>query len=62
MGTDGSYTCSEQSIMYRDVESPCCTIETNITFFANYTQKQKNKQQTNNNNKNISLGKGDSGN
>ena len=36
--TDGSYTCGEHSVMYRDVESLCCTPEINETC-VNYTKK-----------------------
>ena len=41
MVTDGSHTCDEQSIMYRDVESLCCKLETNVTLLVNYSQKTK---------------------
>ena len=41
MGTDGSYTCGKHSIMYKIVESLCCTPETNITLHVNYTKKLK---------------------
>ena len=36
MVTDGSYTC-EQSIMKRLVKPLCCTLETNVMLFVNYT-------------------------
>ena len=39
MVTVDSYTCDECSITYRDVESLCCTPETNITLCVKYTQK-----------------------
>ena len=38
MGTDGSYTCGEHSIMYKLVKSLSCTPETNVTLCVNYTQ------------------------
>lgn len=38
MGTDGSYTCSEHSIMYRVSEFLCCTLEIDIALCVNYTQ------------------------
>ena len=31
MVTDGSYTCGERSVTYRDIESLCCTPETNVS-------------------------------
>lgn len=38
MVTDGDYTyCGEHCIMYRIVESLCCTPEMNITLYVNYT-------------------------
>jgi len=37
--TDGSYTCSEDSMTYRDVESLCCAPETNVTLCVSCTQK-----------------------
>lgn len=47
MVTDGGYTCGECSIMYRVVESLCCTLETNITLCFKYIQiiikKKQNK-------------------
>lgn len=43
MLTDGSYTCGEHSIIYRVVESLCCTPETNETLCVNYTQIKINK-------------------
>ena len=38
MVTGGSYTCSEHSITYRDVESLYPKPETNITLYINYTK------------------------
>ena len=35
---DGSYTSGEHSIMFEFVESVCCTPETNVTLFVNYTK------------------------
>ena len=35
---DGNYTCGEHSVTSRDVESLCCTPETNITLCVNFTQ------------------------
>ena len=32
MGDSGSYICGEHSITYKDVESLCCTPETNGTL------------------------------
>lgn len=40
MVTNGSSTGGEHSITYRDVESLCCTPETNITLCVTYTQKK----------------------
>lgn len=37
MVTDGSYTRSKHSLIYREVESLLCTPETNITLYINYT-------------------------
>ena len=39
MGTDGSYTCGEYSIIYKLIKSLCCAPETNVTLPVNYTQK-----------------------
>jgi len=36
MVTDGDYTYCEHWVIYRIVESVCCTTETNITVYANY--------------------------
>lgn len=42
MATDGNYMYyGEDSIMYRTVESLCCTLETNITLYVNYTSITK---------------------
>ena len=38
MVTNGSYTCDEHRIMYRDGESLCCAPETNIRLCVNYIQ------------------------
>ena len=38
MVTDGSYTGGEHSVIYKLVESICCTPETNVTLCVNYTQ------------------------
>ena len=38
MVTDGSYTNGEHSIIYKLVESLCCTPETNVTLYVTYTQ------------------------
>ena len=43
MVTDGSYTCGEHSIRYREVESLCCTSENNVTLCVSYI-KMKTKQ------------------
>ena len=49
MVTDDSYTCGKHSIMYREAESLCCTLETynivchlysNKNFKINYIKKQ----------------------
>ena len=40
---DGSYIC-EPSITYKLVKSLFCTLETNLTFCVNYTQKKKKKK------------------
>ena len=40
MVTDGSYNCGEHIIMYREVESLCCTPETNVPGVS--TQIKKN--------------------
>ena len=48
MVTDGSRTRDEHSITYKLVKSPCCTPETNVTLYVNYTQikeLKKNKKQ-----------------
>ena len=45
MVTDGDYTYC--SIMYRIVESICCTPETNITLYANYASVEKKKKERN---------------
>ena len=38
MVTDSNYNyCGEHCIMQRIIESLCCTPETNITLYANYT-------------------------
>ena len=34
--------CDEDWVMYRTVESLCCTPETNITLYVNYTRSLKN--------------------
>ena len=39
MVTDGNYACDEHSIMYRGLESLCCTPETNVALYSIYTQK-----------------------
>ena len=42
MVTDGSgYSYGEQSRAYREVESLCYTLETNVTWCINYIQKNK---------------------
>ena len=33
----GYYTCGDQLIMYINVESQCCTPETNIILYVKYT-------------------------
>ena len=43
MVTGGSYTCGEHSMTYRDVESRCCTPETNVTLCVDYAKKKKKK-------------------
>ena len=40
-GTDGSYACGEQSIMYELVKSSCCIPETNITLCVNSKKHYK---------------------
>lgn len=40
MVTDGSDTCGEHSIAYRDGDSPWCTPETNVRVCVNYTLKK----------------------
>jgi len=42
MGTDGNHTCGEHSIMYRVVESICCTPETKVRLCVNYPEFFKN--------------------
>lgn len=38
MLTDRDYTyCGEHCVMCRIAESTCCTVETNITLYVNYT-------------------------
>lgn len=39
-GTNYSYTCGEQVICKVD-ESLCCTLETKVTLYVNYTQIKK---------------------
>ena len=42
MVTDGNYTYhSEHCIIYIIVESLCCTAETNVTLYVNYTSLKK---------------------
>lgn len=33
MVTNGDYTYGEHSVMYRIIESVCCTAETNVTLY-----------------------------
>lgn len=40
MGTGGSYTFSEQTMMYRVVQSLCCVPETYVTLYVNYSCKK----------------------
>ena len=40
--TDGDYTYrGKQWVMYRTAESICCSPETNITLYVNYTSVKK---------------------
>ena len=41
MVTDGSDTCGEHNIRYRDVESLCCTPKTNVTLCVTYIRRKK---------------------
>ena len=38
MVTDGSYTCGEHSVTYREVESLCFIPKINVTLYVKYTQ------------------------
>lgn len=50
--TDGNYMHrSEHLVMYMNVESQCCTPETNILLYANYTSMKNNSNKINNRNK-----------
>lgn len=40
MGIDVSYTSDEHSIMYKLIDSLCCTHEINVTLYVSYTQKE----------------------
>ena len=42
--SDGSYTWGERSIMFKLVESLCCTPAMNVTLCVNDTQIKKNKE------------------
>lgn len=44
MVTDGSFTCGEHSIMYREVESLHFTPETKVTWCIRYSSKRKLKK------------------
>ena len=44
MVTGGSYTCAEQGIVHRLVESLCGTPEANVTLRVNYTSIKKIKE------------------
>ena len=44
MVTDGYQTYSDQFVMYINVESLCCTPETNIILYVNYTSIKKMKR------------------
>lgn len=39
MGTDGSYTCSQQNVIYKLVQSLSCTPATNVTLYAKLYSK-----------------------
>ena len=39
MVTDGSYTDGEHGIMDKEVESICCTTETDVTLCVKYIKK-----------------------
>lgn len=41
MVIDDSYTCGKHNIIYRDIDSACCTSENNVTLCANYPQIKK---------------------
>lgn len=44
MVTDDNYSYDEHSVMYRIV-SLCCSPETTITFYVNYTSIKKRKKE-----------------
>lgn len=45
MVTEGNYTyCDEHFIMFIIVDSLCCTPETNILLYVNYTSLLKNEK------------------
>lgn len=49
MVIDGSYTSDENSIIYKEVDSLCCTPQTNIVYklYSNNTNgKKKEKENT----------------
>ena len=39
--TGGSYTFGERSLTHRPIQSLCCTPETNVTLWVNYTSLKK---------------------
>ena len=49
MVTDGSHTSGKHSIMYKTVESLCCTSEINkLTLSVNYSKKRNQLKKWNN--------------
>ena len=45
MVTDGNQTyCGDHFAMYTNVESLCCTPETNIKLYVNYTSIKKRRK------------------
>ena len=41
MVAGGDYTCGEHQVMHKTVKSTCCTPETNVTLYVNYTSIKK---------------------
>ena len=44
MVTEGAYMCGEHSKMHQELESLCCTPESNVTLCINYIQILKIKK------------------